>query len=302
MPKPPRRRKRRSKGPLGALKEMRAVVWGDGAVGVGLSVALSGTCDVLLVGPAGSGRGTWNVRAGGFFTAQAAVKHVECGDRPEGDLALVALKAYDVSSAVDAVSRCCGRIVCFSNGMGLEKEFGSGLWARVEPAVLSLGFLVDDSREVTVSPGEVIVSEGGEAARLFRDNLLPVREVVNIEAYRWAKWLVNSAINPLGALTGLRNNELRDAGLSGIVDGMVSELKTLIPDDVRPGATDIAGSMLDMLLSESGNRCSMLQDLQAGKRTEIDYLTGLAGDSPEKAPLAVTVTALVRARERRSSS
>ncbi|MBD3369387.1 hypothetical protein GF402_03375 [Candidatus Fermentibacteria bacterium] len=269
---------------------------------MGLSVALSDTCDVLLVGPAGSGRGTWNVRTGGFFTAQAAVEHVECGGRPEGDFALVALKAYDVSSAANAVSRCCGRIVCFSNGMGLEKEFGAGLWARVEPAVLSLGFLVDDSREVTVSPGEVIVSEGGEAARLFRDTRMPVREVDNIETYRWAKWLVNSAINPLGALTSLRNNELRDAELSGVVDGMVSELKAIIPDDLRPGATDIAGSMLDMLLSESGNRCSMLQDLQAGKRTEIDYLTGLAGDSPEKAPLAVTVTALVRARERRSSS
>lgn len=268
---------------------------------MGLSAALCDSCDVTLVGPSGSGRGTRRIRSRGYIEAEVSVRHVECGDPVESELAVVALKAYDISSCAGAIGRGAGGIICLSNGMALEGEFGAQLWSRVEPAVVTLGFLVADPGTVVVSPGEITVAEGGEAARLFRSAKLPVREVSSMETYRWAKWLVNSAINPLGALTGLRNDELREAGISGLLEGIMSELKAMVPEPYRSKAVEAAEETMVELLSESTNRCSMLQDLEAGRRTEIDYLTGLAADElKQRAPLASAVTALVRARERRS--
>lgn len=274
------------------------IIWGDGAVGKGLAVALSSSLDVFIAGPQGSGRGKIPLESSGAYSGRTIIEKVESGDRIHCDHCIVALKAYDLESASKhVISSTNGSCICLTNGMGLEKEWGGSWEDRVEPAVLTAGFNLLDKNSVETAEGYLIVSPGGKAEELFMDSPLDVVPTDEIEVSRWSKWLTNSVINPLGALSGLRNNQLIEAGLGATADTLFIELTGVIPADLRDAAVSMARGMLDFLLSSSFNRCSMLQDILAGRRTEIDFLTGLYEKQlPDKCPAAASVTGLVRAR------
>lgn len=276
----------------------RVLIWGDGAVGTGLAVALSCSLDVVLIGPPGCGRGRIRLESTGEFSGEARVDKFEAGDNVDGEYCVIAVKAFDLKDVSSlAESSTSNRCICFTNGMGLETEWGDSWSERVEPAVLTAGFLLMDQRFVDTTPGELILSSDGTARSLFKDCGIPIEITDSMDTVRWAKWLVNSVINPLSALAGVRNNRLRHAGLSSLIEKLFRELVNVIPFGYREAAEKEASVMLDFLLSSSGNRSSMLQDIDANRRTEIDFLTGLFEKRlPGKCPAAAFVTDLVRAR------
>ncbi len=279
-------------------KNRSVIIWGDGAVGKGLAVTLSSYLDVFLAGPPGSGRGRMKLESSGAYSGRAVIEKIEAGDRIHCDFCIVALKAYDLKCAAKpAMNSSDGRCICLTNGMGLEEEWGESWKEGVEPAVLTAGFHLLDKDFVGTAEGDLYVSYGGRAHDLFRESSLHLVQTFEIEIVRWSKWLTNSVINPLGALSGLRNNQLLEAGLGTVVDILFTELTGVIPVILRDTAVEKAREMLNFLLESSFNRCSMLQDIVAGRRTEIDFLTGLHEKQfRENCPAAATITSLVRAR------
>ncbi len=280
------------------LRNKTAVIWGDGAVGKGLAVTLSGYLDVFLAGPAGSGRGRMELLSTGAFSGSGTVFKIESGDSVHCDYCLIALKAYDLKKAAKSIMCSTdGLCVCITNGMGLEKEWGASWSKRVEPAVLTAGYRLLGEDTVETAEGHLTVSSGGRAEELFRQSSLNPVITESMETVRWAKWLVNSVINPLGALSGLRNNQLLEAGLGKTADTLFHELASAIPETLRDTAAEEASSMLAFLFESSSNRCSMLQDILSGRKTEIDYLTGLYKKQlRKKYPAAASVTDLVKAK------
>jgi len=274
------------------------VIWGDGAVGKGLAVTLSSYLDVFLVGPPESGRGRMELESSGAYSGRAVIEKIEAGDHIFCDDCIMALKAYDLEyAAKPAMNSSDGHCICLTNGMGLKEEWGESWEERVEPAVLTAGFNLADKGFVETAEGDLIVSTGGRAYDLFRESSLHLVLTDEMEIVRWSKWLANSVINPLGALSGLRNNQLLEAGLGTTADRLFTELARVIPVILRDTAVEKARGMLDFLLESSSNRCSMLQDVLAGRRTEIDFLTGLYEKKlPEKFSTAASVTDLIRAR------
>lgn len=277
------------------------VIWGDGAVGTGLAVVLSPRFEVTLVGPPGSGRGRRELESTGAFPGTASVNKVESGDGVHASHCLVAVKAYHISSvAGPAMDSADGKCVCLSNGMGLEEEWGEAWKERVEPAILTAGFGLTGENRVETFPGRLTLSPGGASESVFAGSGIPVVPTDSMEVMRWGKWLVNSVINPIGAITGLRNSELLDAGLGDTIEVLFRELIEVVPPEHRPAAGREALKMMKELLSSSFNRCSMLQDLEAERRTEIDFLTGLCRDLPQAdCPAALCLTGLVRAMSAR---
>jgi len=209
------------------------------------------------------------------------------------------VKSYDLGAVAPfAEKSATGKCVCVTNGMGLEAEWGPGWKQRVEPALLTAGFNLIRRGLVETSPGGLMARRGGAAEGLFRGGPVPVETTDELESARWAKWMVNSALNPLGALAGLPNYHLSGAGLEDAIRLLMSELARLVPESLRGTVVSSAGRMIEFLLRESGNRCSMLQDLEAGRRTEIANLTGLCATiAPGTCPMAELVSALVIARE-----
>jgi 2-dehydropantoate 2-reductase len=275
------------------------VIWGDGAVGTGMAVALSSSRRVVLVGPRGAGRGPARIESIGAYPGTAEILRSEPDDHPRGDACMVAVKSYDlreVSRGAEASSDA--DCICLSNGMGLEAEWGSGWAERVEPALLTAGFRLVSPSAVATTRGTIIVRSHGSAEALLSETPIPLETTSGLETARWGKWLANSVINPLGALTGLPNDKLLEAGLGPLIHGLAAELIVIVPPALREAAADCSTRMLAFLLESSPNMCSMLQDLEAGRKTEISNLTGLCRVlKPEMCPSAEVLTALVRARE-----
>jgi 2-dehydropantoate 2-reductase len=98
----------------------------------------------------------------------------------------------------------------------------------------------------------------------------------NIDAVLWRKLAVNCVINPLTAIHGCRNGELLTrpenlAQIPEIIDEIL-QVSTALGcshwlDDLREHVANIAAAT-------ANNRSSMLQDISAGRDTEIDAING----------------------------
>jgi 2-dehydropantoate 2-reductase len=138
---------------------------------------------------------------------------------------------------------------------------------------------------------------------MMREVGFDVRSSENIEGVVWTKTLVNCGINPVGALTGLSNGEVYgNAALRGLVVRLVDEAVQVVKAlEIELTTDDPVRYALGTAKATSDNINSMLQDLRAGKRTEIDAITGevirLAKELGIETPSSESVYALVKAIE-----
>ncbi len=98
----------------------------------------------------------------------------------------------------------------------------------------------------------------------------------DIQSVIWRKLLINVAINPVCAIAGVRNGalaqvpELWEQSIAAMREAELVARAAGI--DVGDG--DIEDYLREVVIATSDNRVSMLQDLMAGRRTEIDSLCG----------------------------
>ena len=270
------------------------IVVGDGAVGTAVAVTLSTLNNiVILAGPRGTPERRSIFSTAGFLNHSAEITHTAIDRIRDRGTVVVALKANSIRNAVSDIRNiCAGDLICLSNGMGLDAEWGE-FASEVDYAVLSIGFRKTGPFTVNVSDGLVYCSSGGAAAGMFGSSRLSTLEVPDIDTFRWAKWYANSIINPIGALSGLENNRLAGAGLRPLIDILAKEVSQLLPS---ADALSEGNRILEWLLKNSPNRCSMLQDREKGQPTEIDFLTGLCMKKlPDKCPTALVLISLIKA-------
>jgi 2-dehydropantoate 2-reductase len=92
----------------------------------------------------------------------------------------------------------------------------------------------------------------------------------------WQKLLLNIAINPLAAICGvengsiLNNPDLRHQARQTLVEG----IEVARAEGVAVDEQQMFDELDAVLAATAENRCSMLQDVIAGRRTEIDALCG----------------------------
>jgi 2-dehydropantoate 2-reductase len=89
----------------------------------------------------------------------------------------------------------------------------------------------------------------------------------------WTKAIVNSGINPVAALHGVENGALLAPPLWDEVAALVAEGHAL-SRAVGVPLGDVVAAVREVARTTATNRCSMLQDVQAGKPTEIEQITG----------------------------
>lgn len=141
------------------------------------------------------------------------------------------------------------------------------------------------------APGKVLHSNIGETtigeldgsasdrvaaiAGLFRQAGLPIVVSDNVLGHIWMKFVLNAAINPVSAITGLRPGEIaRTEPARLLMERVLDEiLAVIVAKGIRLPAADPRGEILDHAW-ERYNRPSMLQHVESGRRTEIDSLNG----------------------------
>jgi 2-dehydropantoate 2-reductase len=103
------------------------------------------------------------------------------------------------------------------------------------------------------------------------------RRVDDIDPYLYGKVLVNAVINPITAVTGLRNGEIIEhEGVRDLVERVANECSDIL---TAKGLTlpydDPLKKVLEVARNTAGNLSSMLQDVQNGRRTEVEYISGI---------------------------
>ncbi len=117
---------------------------------------------------------------------------------------------------------------------------------------------------------------------------------------------MNACINPLTGLLRVKNGRLRGSGLlAGLVREIVEEgLQVATAEGVRLSPEEVLQWVWSIVDATADNESSMLQDLERGRRTEIDSINGAIVERGRGRGVACRVnsllTLLVRAAEEAS--
>jgi 2-dehydropantoate 2-reductase len=280
---------------------VRIAVIGAGAVGSLLAARLAeARLEVLLVArapvlPVLRDRGVTveGIRPGCW--AVTAVEDLRAVDPP--DAVLMAMKSFDLGEASRTLARGLATPVPTllpQNGLGIEAIAAAALrdagWREPTRALVRA---VNTIPSTLVAPGVVrqpgegelvlrapeIDAPAADATRrmgeLLRGARLPVRSVADLDRELWRKALVNAAINPVTALHRVTNGRILE-------DPYRAEATVLLREAQRAAASagfvfgdlEADRSLEHVARATAGNRSSMLQDVERGRPTEIDAISG----------------------------
>eukprot|EP01119_Soliformovum_irregulare_P001083 TRINITY_DN1080_c0_g1_i3.p1 TRINITY_DN1080_c0_g1~~TRINITY_DN1080_c0_g1_i3.p1 ORF type:complete len:415 (+),score=185.46 TRINITY_DN1080_c0_g1_i3:902-2146(+) len=157
----------------------------------------------------------------------------------------------DVGKVIQGVTSQAGNIL----GQGMVTHTGEGY--------TTLAF--SENNRAIVEELAAILNAGGIFTEISPD----------LEGMQWGKLIVNSAINPISAILGVKNGELAEN----------SSTRELLGQTVKEGASvaqakgvslpfDVFQKVLDVARATAQNSSSMLKDVRRGTLTEVDAING----------------------------
>ncbi|WP_374480362.1 ketopantoate reductase family protein [Zoogloea sp.] len=263
---------------MGTFRPLRfpIAIIGAGALGLHFAARLAAQGPVAVI--ARNPERAAVLRVGVAIGAQRYVPDVFAPeDAPDADWVLVLVKAADTADAARTAQAMAPRgVLSLQNGL-IGDMLAAGCGAiPVDQGITTEGAFRDGACVVPSGAGETLVPPGFEAvaaalaAAGFRTRVEP-----DIAAARLAKLLVNVAINPLAALFRVPNGALLEVPHRGLLDALVEEAWPVLRAAGLQVDADAARARVHAVaLATAGNRASMLQDVLAGRRTEIDAITG----------------------------
>ncbi len=242
------------------------------------------------------------------------------------DVILLPVKAPDTAAVARAVAprlAADGVMVSLQNGLGnveaIEAVVGPAraLGARVifgatlpAPGAALVTVFADPTAIGSLAPGAFPARERAAVAlaAALDSAGVPSLATDRLPALLWAKVLYSAALNPLGALLSVHYGALAERAESrAVMDAVIAEALAVAAAEgvALPWATPAAyqdefyGRLVPATFD---HRSSMLQDLERGRRTEIDAITGEVWRRGERhgisTPTAAALTRLVHLAER----
>lgn len=211
-------------------------------------------------------------------------------EAPEPDIAFLLVKNYDLEAAAEALNPALGAatfVVTLQNGVSAPDRLGDIIGAeRVVPGV---AYIPADLR----APGIVrhndrlqrLIFGPPPAARPLFETLCADFNASGIDAsleadirpVLWTKFIMLSAMSALTALTRLDLGPIRDCPESRALLRQAVDETAAVAHAACPGIPDgIADTQFGLLTERFGPHvhASMLDDLRAGKRMELNFLSG----------------------------
>jgi 2-dehydropantoate 2-reductase len=298
---------------------MRIVVSGAGSLGSLLGGLLQADGhDVTLVG---RDPHVATVRAEGLrVETPEGVETVHPAATTDGtgldaDLALVTVKAFDTeTAAADLATGTFDAICSLQNGMGNEATLADHVDCPVYAGTATYGAILHEPGRVECTGvGEIVVGfhEGGTGPeddlleRALVDDRLVADAVDDMPRRLWEKLAVNAGINTVTALTRSENGDLLDGTANGLArDAARETARVARGHDVHLSNREAVAAVEDVSEATAANTSSMLQDVEDGRRTEVDAITGHVvdraveiRDADVAVPVCATTTRLLRAWE-----
>jgi 2-dehydropantoate 2-reductase len=235
---------------------------------------------------------------------------------PPCELGIVATKAMHTSAAVSAVAHAFadGAVASVQNGVGNEEAVAEHVDRVIRGTTFPAGKLLepgvvqwDVKGDTTLGPFEPSPAGREEIDRLADACTragMPTEAVADARPAQWRKVIFNAATNPIGALTGLTHGRVCERpDLRRLVSALVDEGEAVaaaqgIELDADPEELIDHAARPDVAY---GHKASMLQDVEAHRPTEVDYLNGgiarFGRELGVATPLNTAITALVKGLE-----
>ncbi len=206
------------------------------------------------------------------------------------DLVIVAVKGYHTRTAIESALPTIGAdtlVLSVQNGLGNLEVIAEAVGPeRVIGGITAHSGMPVSMNEVRyvggLGPLLVIGPYDGEArlgfeklVRQFREAGLDVQPTDDINSVIWKKLIANVSTNVVAALTGLTGNvAVTHEPSVKMIDALSQELAQVARAKGIdfPELNDPLGFSLKAFASTKDNRVSMLQDVDAGRPTEIGNL------------------------------
>jgi 2-dehydropantoate 2-reductase len=208
---------------------------------------------------------------------------------PACDFGIVATKAMHTAPAIAATAHAFagGCVATVQNGIGNEEVLAEHVERVIRGTTFPAGKITapgvvqwDVKGDTTFGPFEPKPAPL-EAVQQLADACtrggMPAEAVADARGPQWRKVIFNAATNPLGALTGLTHGRVcEQPALRRLVTQLVDEGKAVaaaqgIVLDADPEELIDYAARPDVAY---GHKASMLQDVEARRQTEVDYLNG----------------------------
>lgn len=212
-------------------------------------------------------------------------------DASKSDLVLICVKAYNTKAAVAPLASTLAdgsaRILTLQNGIGnielLVDAFGEErVWGGITSqgaTALGPGYARHAGRGDTIIGAFKPENEKkrlDDVAGIFNDAGMPTRIEENVQSVIWSKLIINVGINALTAITRLRNGELLKHPETELLMKQVVEEAVALSE--ARGVKLVFDNPLERVRNvaecTAGNISSMLQDVNAKRKTEIDQING----------------------------
>ena len=235
---------------------------------------------------------------------------------PPCDFGIVATKAMHTEGAIAATAHAFvdGAVATVQNGVGNEEVVAQHVARVIRGTTFPAGKILepgvvqwDVKGDTTLGPFEPKPARTDEIERLAgacTRGGMPTEAVADARPAQWRKVIFNASTNPVGALTGLTHGRVCERpDLRAIVSALVDEGKAVaaaqgITLDADPEVLIDHAARPEVAY---GHKASMLQDIEARRATEIDFLNGgiarFGRELGVATPLNDAITSLIKGLE-----
>jgi len=205
------------------------------------------------------------------------------------DLIIIFVKAYATADVAEKIRPLVGKntsILTLQNGLNninaLIKFFGK---EEIFGGTTAQGATYLGAGEVFhAGKGETIIgamsreqrTKSEKISKIFNRAGIETKVTDNLESAIWSKLVLNSAINPLAALTRRKNGDLvKEKNLCNLLCVIALETsKVAQAKGIKLLYSNPERKVIESCQKTAENINSMLQDILQNKRTEIDFLNG----------------------------
>jgi len=208
---------------------------------------------------------------------------------PACDFGIVATKAMHTAPAIAATAHAFtgGCVATVQNGIGNEEVVATHCERVIRGTTFPAGKILepgvvqwDVKGDTTLGPFEAAPAPLEEIERLAdacTRGGMPTTAVADARGPQWRKVIFNAATNPIGALTGLTHGRVCERpALRALVSRLVDEGKAVAAAQGIELDSD-PEELIDYAARPEiayDHKASMLQDVEARRQTEVDYLNG----------------------------
>ena len=235
---------------------------------------------------------------------------------PPCELGIVATKSQHTSAAMAATAHAFeqGSVCSVQNGAGNEELVAEHVQRVIRGTTFPAGHVIEPGHVGWDTRGDTHIGPFEPSAAPMKDVIaladactragMPTHALEDARGAQWRKLIFNAASNAIAALTGRTHGQVaepptRDLAWAVMAEGRAVADAQGITLDLSPEDLFDHAARRDVAY---GHKPSMLQDVEAGRETEIDFLNGAIVAFGERhgddAPLNRALTQLVKGKER----